>query len=128
MKKKLIIIILCFLTQNILSQNSEIINDTSIQSLTEIDTPPKFPGGPAELYKYINESIDASNNENKTKVFIRFVVEIDGSLSNIEFIRKKPDAEISTKIVKVFQMCPKWIPGEFNGRKVRVLYSLPINY
>mgnify|MGYP003411423114 CR=1 FL=1 len=62
----------------------------------------------------------------KGKVFVSFVVEKDGSLTDIKVIR---DIGYGTgkEAIRVLKQCPKWNPGEQNGKKVRVLYSLPIN-
>ena len=62
----------------------------------------------------------------KGKVFVTFVVEKDGSLSDIKVIR---DIGLGTgeEAIRVLKECPKWLPGEQNGQKVRVLYSLPIS-
>jgi periplasmic protein TonB len=61
----------------------------------------------------------------KGKVYVTFVVEKDGSLTDIKVLR---DIGYGTgkEAIRVLSKCPKWMPGEQNGKKVRVLYSLPI--
>ncbi|PWA11253.1 energy transducer TonB [Flavobacterium laiguense] len=59
------------------------------------------------------------------KVYITFVVEKDGSLSEFKILR---DVGYGTgdEAIRVMKLCPKWIPGKIDGKPVRVLYSLPI--
>ena len=59
------------------------------------------------------------------KVYVTFVVEKDGSLTDIKVIR---DIGFGTgkEAIRVLKSSPKWTPGEKNGKKVRVLYSIPI--
>ena len=59
------------------------------------------------------------------KIYVTFIVEQDGALTDIKILR---DAGFNTgaEAIRVLKKCPKWSPGEKDGKKVRVLYSLPI--
>lgn len=106
------------------SPNAE---DNLLYNTAGIDVRPEFPGGLAEFYKYVGKNYKTPNVKNlKGKVFVTFVIEKDGSLSDIKVIR---DIGLGTgqEAIRVLKECPKWIPGEQNGQKVRVLYSLPIS-
>ena len=59
------------------------------------------------------------------KIFIEFIVEKDGSLSNITF-SEATEERTKKKFLKVFKKCPKWQPGLLNGKPVRVRYMMPI--
>jgi outer membrane biosynthesis protein TonB len=61
------------------------------------------------------------------KVFVTFVVEKDGSLSGVTAMRA-PSATLGAEGVRVVSASPKWIPGMQDGKKVRVQYTLPINF
>ncbi len=101
--------------------------DNSIYNTAGIEVKPEFPGGLAKFYDYIRKNYQAPDEEGLNgKVFVSFVVEKDGSLTDIKVIR---DIGYGTgkEAIRVLKSSPKWSPGEQNGKKVRVLYSLPIN-
>ena len=102
-------------------------DDTSIYNTTGIKVKPDFPGGLEKFYKFISENYKVPEEEDlKGKIFVTFVVEKDGSLSDIKVLR---DIGYGTgkEAIRVLKTCPRWVPGELNGKKVRVLYSLPIS-
>lgn len=104
--------------------------------LLEIDTtvyeyvekPPVFPGGEMELLKFLNKNIkypDFSVGESiETRCVLTFIVEKDGSLSNIKILKGDRLGEQTKHIIEKY---PLWIPGERNGKKVRVKYILPFS-
>jgi len=80
-----------------------------------------------KLYKFISKNFKVPNEVGlKGKIFVTFVVEKNGSLSDIKVIR---DIGYGTgkEAIRVLKRSPKWNPGEQNGKKVRVLYSIPIS-
>ena len=91
-----------------------------------LEVKPEFPGGMAKFYKFVGDNYQTPEEEGlKGKVYITFIVEKDGSLTDIKVVR---DIGYGTgkEAIRVLNKCPKWMPGEQNGKKVRVLYSLPI--
>lgn len=101
--------------------------DNSVYNTAGIEVKPDFPGGMEKFYKFVGKNYQTPEEEGlKGKVFVSFVVEKDGSLTDIKVIR---DIGYGTgkEAIRVLKSCPKWSPGEQNGKKVRVLYSLPIN-
>ena len=94
-----------------------------------ITNKPDFPGGIGEFYKFVgtnfNIPLDAEKNNVKGKVYVTFIVELDGKLTNIKIIRDIGYG-IGAEVVRVLGICPNWIPGKMNEKTVRVLYSLPI--
>jgi protein TonB len=108
--------------------NGDVVEeDNSIYNTAGIEVKPDFPGGMEKFYKFIGKNYQVPEEEGlKGKVFVSFVVEKDGSLTDIKVIR---DIGYGTgkEAIRVLKACPKWNPGEQNGKKVRVLYSLPIN-
>jgi protein TonB len=101
--------------------------DNNIYNTAGIEVKPDFPGGIEKFYKFVGKNYQVPEEEGlKGKVFVSFVVEKDGSLTDIKVIR---DIGYGTgkEAIRVLKSCPKWNPGEQNGKKVRVLYSLPIN-
>ncbi len=100
--------------------------DNTIYNSAGIELKPDFPGGIDRFYKFISKNFTAPEDCGGGKMFMSFVVEKDGSLTDLKFMRE-PCSGAGKEGVRVLKSCPKWNPGEQNGRKVRVLYSLPIN-
>lgn len=101
-------------------------DDKKIYSTAGIEQSPEFPGGIKNFYKFVSDNFKAPEEEGlKGKVLVSFVVEKDGSLTDIKVIR---DVGFGTdkEAIRVLKKSPKWSPGEQNGKKVRVQYSLPI--
>lgn len=100
--------------------------DNSIHSSAGIEVKPDFPGGMAKFYNYVGNNYRAPEEEGISgKVYVTFVVEKDGSLTDIKVVRDLGHGT-GAEAIRVLKKCPKWSPGEQNGKKVRVLYSLPI--
>lgn len=96
----------------------------------ELDESPYFPGGIENFYKYIQNNIENPeidyNSNTPLSVTISFVIEIDGSLTDIKVL-KSNNQELETASIKVLKsLKTKWTPGIKKGKKVRTLYSLPI--
>ena len=91
-----------------------------------------FPGGVDSLVqflkenmKYLDTCISLSANG---RVYIKFFVEIDGSITNISTMKNNTGCDqISIECIRVLSSMPKWIPAEENGIKKRVAYRIPIN-
>ncbi|MBP1223475.1 energy transducer TonB [Flavobacterium sp. 1355] len=100
--------------------------DNNVYNTAGIEVKPDFPGGIDKFYKFVGNNYKTPEEEGlKGKVYVTFVVEKDGSLTDIKVLR---DIGYGTgaEAIRVLKKCPKWTPGEQNGKKVRVLYSLPI--
>lgn len=109
------------------AQNKIIVNDTIIYYNEAIEKEAEFPGGMKELYKYIGENYNLTDDINFKggKIIASFVVEKNGKLSQIKILR---DVGFGTKeeIIRLLTNSPLWSPAEENGKNVRVQYSLPI--
>ncbi|MDX6180524.1 energy transducer TonB [Flavobacterium sp. Fl-77] len=100
--------------------------DNQVYNTAGIEVKPDFPGGIEKFYKFVGNNYKTPEEEGlKGKVYVTFVVEKDGSLTDIKVLR---DIGYGTgaEAIRVLKKCPRWTPGEQNGKKVRVLYSLPI--
>ncbi|MCF8303384.1 MAG: energy transducer TonB [Bacteroidales bacterium] len=93
--------------------------------------PPSFPGGEMErikfLQKHLNYPAEAREIGLEGTVYIYFVVEIDGSLTNIKVMRSIGGG-CDEEALRVVKKMPKWNPGTQRGRPVRVRYRLPIRF
>ncbi|MCR5424388.1 MAG: energy transducer TonB [Bacteroidales bacterium] len=96
-----------------------------------VEEQPGFPGGDAELYKYLGENIkypDLARNGNiEGQVFVRFVVEKDGSISNVRVMRDIGGG-CGNEAVRVVKAMPKWKPGKQRGKAVRTEFNLPVRF
>ncbi len=101
--------------------------DTNVYSLAGIEVKPDFPGGMAKFYKFVADEFNAPTDSGFPggKIFVSFVVEKDGSLTDIK-VTRDPGYRTKEEAIRVLKACRKWTPGVQNGKKVRVLYSLPI--
>ena len=100
--------------------------DNTVYNTAGIEVKPDFPGGMEKFYSFVGKNYQTPEEEGlKGKVYVTFVVEKDGSLTDIKVLR---DIGFGTgkEAIRVLNKCPRWTPGEQNGKKVRVLYSLPI--
>jgi protein TonB len=99
--------------------------DNNIYNTAGIEVKPDFPGGLKNFYKLIANNYETPEDCAGGRVFVNFVVEKDGSLTDIKVIRDACPGS-GKEAIRVLKSCPRWNPGEQNGKKVRVLYSLPI--
>lgn len=92
---------------------------------------PEFPGGPEKLLEYLNENLRypemARENDIQGRVYVQFVVEPDGSISNVEVIRSIGGG-CDEEAVRLVQNMPKFKPGKMNGYPVRVQYTVPVKF
>ncbi|OOB83046.1 energy transducer TonB [Flavobacterium columnare] len=111
--------------------NDEVVKvveeDNQVYSSAGIEAQPEFPGGNEGFMKYVqrNYRTPEVDTDLKGRVFVEFVVEKDGSLTDIKVVR---DLGYGTgaEAIRMLKSAPKWRPGEQNGKKIRVRYSLPI--
>ncbi len=94
-----------------------------------VEEMPAFPGGEAKLMEYISTNINYPQRARKLgiqgRVFVGFVVEPDGSVSNVKLLRGI-DSDCDEEAMRVIKSLPKWKPGKQHGKPVRVYYQLPI--
>ena len=92
---------------------------------------PEFPGGPNALMNYLRRNLKypetAKKNKLEGRVFVGFVVEKDGSVTNVNVLRGVCE-ELDNEAVRVVKSLPKFTPGMNNGEPVRVQYTLPVSF
>nr|WP_068887733.1 TonB family protein [Pedobacter panaciterrae] len=107
-------------------------NDNSkVYDFVSLDQQPSFPGGMQQFYEYLKKSVkypqEAQKNRIEGKVYLSFIVETDGELSDITVMRGVGSG-LDEEAVRVIKESPKWIPGVQNNKKVRVKYNIPIAF
>ena len=88
-------------------------------------------GGTNELYKFLGNNIkypaEAKTAEISGRVFLSFIVEKDGEVTNVKLLRGIGHG-CDEEAIRVVESMPKWVPGKQKGKNVRVAYTLPIRY
>lgn len=96
-----------------------------------LDEEPQYPGGESALTKYINRSREyprrAYRNRVQGRVTCGFVVNTDGSISNIEVIRGV-DPDLDREAVRVISGMPRWLPGRLSGTTVPTYYTVTVPF
>ena len=96
-----------------------------------VEQMPEFPGGSIELMKFLSENVKypeaASKAGTQGRVVAQFIVEADGSISNVKVLKNVSD-EIDAEAVRVIKAMPKWKPGMQKGQPVRVKYTIPVTF
>jgi protein TonB len=134
------------ITENLEIMDSEATKETKVevaQIVTEekekveeeifvvVENMPEFPGGELALRKFISSAIKypsiAQENGIQGKVFVNFVVDRDGRISNAK-IARGVDPSIDKEALRVVMTLPKWKPGMQRGKTVRVSYTVPISF
>lgn len=120
-------------------EKGELIEDIKV-AVTEVEEEkvfevieqmPTFPGGDAELFKFLSENIRypviAQENGIQGRVIVRFVVSKRGDVDRIEVVRSV-ESSLDKEAIRIVKSMPKWIPGKQNGENVSVWFTLPINF
>lgn len=96
-----------------------------------VEKAPEFPGGMQAMYSYLGSEImypqEAFDQNIQGKVYVQFVVEKDGSITDVNVI-KGVHISLDMEATRVISNMPKWSSGKQKGKKVRVRYTIPINF
>ncbi|MBZ0242672.1 MAG: TonB family protein [Bacteroidales bacterium] len=110
-------------------REEEVIEEAEI--FTVVESMPEFPGGPGKMMEYIAKNIKypamARESGIQGRVFVNFVVEPDGSVSNVKILRGIGGG-CDEEAVRVVEDMPKWTPGRQRGKAVRVSFNLPVRF
>ena len=133
MKKFLLLILICF-AQVTFSQTTKevgkpnvdevsgINNENLVYSTQGVDIKPEFPGGVAVFNSFLDKNFikPADKPKMKGKIYFTFIIEKDGSLSDIKILR---DLGYGTgdEALRVIKVAPKWNPGKHKNKEVRTL-------
>ena len=127
--------------------NAEVSQDEKIEEIVHVDVEeeevveqeifqiveemPSFPGGDQKMMEFVAKNIKYPQIARETgvqgKVFVNFVVEPDGSVSNVKILRGIGGG-CDEEAMRVVKSMPKWKPGKQRGKAVRVSYNLPVNF
>lgn len=136
--QKVILFLLFFISADMYASELIVTDQVSDERKTEeeeiysvVDEKPDFPGGEKALMDFVIKNLKYPPKMAKKKiqgrVFVSYIVETDGSISNIEVL-KSPAKELSDEAVRVISLMPKWKPGTKGGNPVRVKYIMPVSF
>ncbi|KGO84364.1 energy transducer TonB [Flavobacterium beibuense] len=103
-------------------------NGTGIIEYIKVDVKPDFPGGLSVFYETVSRRFNAPDigKDMTLRVFVSFIVEKDGTMSNIKVLRD-PGYGMGDEAIRVLKSIKtKWNPGIKNGKPVRTAYNLPV--
>ena len=128
--KKLILMLLmaggCLMTAN---AQKTVVSQTNQKVFDTVEQMPEYPGGMQAMIEFLQTNMkypeDAAKQKVEGRVMVQFVVETDGSVSDVH-VAKQVFPSLDAEAIRVVQAMPKWTPGKDKGRVVRVKYNLPI--
>lgn len=110
---------------------NEVIDEAPQTPFTIVEQMPAFPGGEEELFKYLSKNIKypsmARENGISGTVYVTFVVETNGDISDVKKLRGVGGG-CDEEAIRVVKAMPGWSAGKQNGKPVRVQYNLPIKF
>jgi protein TonB len=115
----------------LINNRGDEIDKEEIFEIHRVDEMPEFPGGMGALISYLGKTVDypviAQENGIQGKVYVAFVINSDGQVSDAKVIRGV-DGSLDKEALRVVNGMPKWKPGKQSGRAVRVSFNVPISF
>lgn len=120
----MLVLLFSFMTSTAQTKKNDMVFDV-------VEVMPQFPGGQIAMMKYIMENMKYPKQAMKEgiqgRVTVRFIVEKDGSISDVKPILSVHPL-LNKEAVRVVESMPKWTPGKQNGKPVRVRFNLPVMF
>ena len=121
-----IMAVVCLMTA---SAQKTVVSQSNQNIYNAVEQMPEFPGGMPAMMEFLQTNIkypkDAIKQNVGGRVMVMFVVETDGSLSNVR-VARKVFPSLDAEAVRVVKAMPKWKPGKEKGRAVRVNFTMPV--
>lgn len=120
-------------TQEFDFEGNEIIEEDyqNEEIFTIVEEQPEFPGGMGKMMRYLARKTQypqaALEMGIQGKVYVSFIIEKDGTISDVNVIRGVHKS-LDKEAIRVVKSMPKWTPGIQKGKKVKVKYTIPINF
>ena len=116
----------CLMTAN---AQKTVVSQTDPKVFDTVEQMPEYPGGMQAMIEFLQANMkypeDAAKQKVEGRVMVQFVVETDGSVTDVH-VAKQVFPSLDAEAIRVVQAMPKWTPGKDKGRVVRVKYNLPI--
>ena len=112
-------------------KTKEPAEDSEEGAFDVVEQMPEFPGGMAEMMKFLSMNVkypvEAMKNGIEGRVLVQFIVEKDGNISSAKVVQKVNE-QLDAEAVRVVNAMPKWKPGKQKGQPVRVKFTIPISF
>lgn len=99
--------------------------------VTDYDIAPEFPGGTSKLMIFLSNNMrypeSAAQNNIQGKVVVKFVVNEDGTIGDVE-VPKSVDPDLDKEAIRVVKKMPNWIPGRKDGKPVKCYFNVPLTF
>ena len=120
----MLVLLFSFMTSTAQTKKNDMVFDV-------VEVMPQYPGGPIAMLKYLMENIKYPEQAMKEgiqgRVTVRFIVEKDGSISDVKPILSVHPL-LNKEAVRVVESMPKWSPGKQHGKPVRVRFNVPVMF
>ena len=120
----MLVLLFSFMTSTAQTKKNDMVFDV-------VEVMPQFPGGQIAMLQYIMKNMKYPEQAMKEgiqgRVAVRFIVEKDGSISDVKPILSVHPL-LNKEAVRVVKSMPKWSPGKHNGKPVRVRFNLPVMF
>lgn len=120
----MLVLLFSFMTSTAQTKKNDMVFDV-------VEVMPQYPGGQIAMLKYIMENIKYPEQAMKEgiqgRVTVRFIVEKDGSISDVRPVLSVHPL-LNKEAVRVVESMPKWSPGKQNGKPVRVRFNVPVMF
>ena len=131
MKKFIIMALMAVFGLTTVSAQKTVVAKKNQKVFDVVEQMPEYPGGQAALFEYLSKNIkypaDAEKKKVEGKVFVTFVVDSDGKITDVSLL-KKGFPSLDAEAIRVISAMPNWIPGRQKGQAVRVKYTVPIMF
>ena len=131
MKKFIIMALMAVFGLTTVSAQKTVVAKKNQKVFDVVEQMPEYPGGQAALFEYLSKNIkypaDAEKKKVEGKVFVTFVVDTDGKITEVSLLRKVFPS-LDAEAIRVISAMPNWIPGKQKGQAVRVKYTVPIMF
>jgi len=120
----MLVLLFSFMTSTAQTKKNDMVFDV-------VEVMPQFPGGQIAMLQYLMKNIKYPEQAVKEgiqgRVTVRFIVEKDGSISDVKPVLSVHPL-LNKEAVRVVKSMPKWTPGKQNGKPVRVRFNLPVMF
>lgn len=131
MKKLLLMSLMAVFCLSTVSAQKTVVSKKNQKVFDVVEQMPEFPGGIAAMFEYLMQNVkypeDAEKQKVEGRVIATFVVETDGSITDVQAV-KQVFPSLDAEAIRVLEAMPKWTPGKQNGKSVRVKYTVPVNF
>ena len=131
MKKFIIMALMAVFGLTTVSAQKTVVAKKNQKVFYIVEQMPEYPGGQAALFEFISKNVkypeDAVKKKVEGKVFVTFVVDTDGKITDVSLLRKVFPS-LDAEAIRVISAMPNWIPGKQKGQVVRVKYTVPIMF